>query len=253
MRLSEIAPGQKRNLQIQNFDSVWEKLVLPNCTDILDVYLSTGKIFYRGMMNMTRLIYRGSSRTDRRPRDSNQILSELFELSLKKLGMTALRSNSTFVVGNMESSEAFGQPYVIFPINGFAYTWTTQIDITLAEWIFLKNWANKDVTDLIDKLWVEKYHHAKNDWVFDLIPNNESLQTAMSKINKLLTESGHNKISPEDLVDLNAFKEYFNPRNDGLDEVIRIKTAREVMISRSYYAFNAGIYKSVIKDKLQEM
>lgn len=55
-----------------------------------------------------------------------QIIDNIFV----EAGCSALRSNSTFVTSNIMSSRNFGDAYIIFPINGFEYTWTNIEDIT---------------------------------------------------------------------------------------------------------------------------
>jgi hypothetical protein len=46
------------------------------------------------------------------------------EAKLKEAGFEALRSNSLFCTGDIRRAEDYGEPYVIFPKNGFKFTWS---------------------------------------------------------------------------------------------------------------------------------
>jgi hypothetical protein len=60
-------------------------------------------------------------------------VSAKIDARLKKQNFTALRSNSIFCTTNYGTASAYGDVvFVIFPINGFSYTWSPQIrDLTV--------------------------------------------------------------------------------------------------------------------------
>lgn len=109
MRIDEITPGVKRNLHRSiKFNEIWNRLIIPNCSEIIDIYKSSTRLLHRSTNTFQNRIFRGSSRNNRTPLDSYLSLSELFDLGLKRLGMTALRSNSIFVSNNRASTFQFG-------------------------------------------------------------------------------------------------------------------------------------------------
>ena len=260
MRLHEINPGEKRKLQKSKFESVWDKLIVPNCSEILSMYKLSNSLLYRGLKHDFGLIFRGSSRTNRRPLDSYLTLSELFEVGLKSIGMTALRSNSIFASNKPSIAGAFGDyVYIIFPIDGFEYTWFSDADITLGnQYPFLKGWANSDIIDTITQAWEsEEYlrdYYAPNFMrdpsVVDLTKN---LSSNINNINKLLGRHNIPPIQPIDLIDVEKFKIYYNPQKTGLLDMMKNSkySPKETMITGSYYAFD-NCYEKQITDKLFE-
>lgn len=125
MRISEIQPGQKRNVQINNptsFEHVWNKLIKPNCKEALRYCYRSGDLMFRGF-NGTQPIIRGRSFENRRPLSSDPVMTQEFDKRLAALGFKALRKNSIFVTSNSIMASDFGKPYIIFPIDGFDYTY----------------------------------------------------------------------------------------------------------------------------------
>ena len=260
MRISEIAPGEKRIVRTTKFDEVWNKLIVPNCSEILKIYISSDNLLYRGTKDVGH-IFRGSSRTNRFPRDSYLLLNELFDVGLRESGMPALRSNSLFVSNSSWVAEDFGNNlYIIFPLDGFEYTWTKHSDIILTNKLaFLETWANMDVVDIIDRAWKEdsdNYRHYQN-WLFDfeLINSAKSLDANLSNINELLIRNNYPPIKAIDLIDIAKFRNYIGPQNTNLLDIMYASKYEhhEVMIKGSYYAFDVNFYENKIKYRLSEM
>ena len=258
MRIYEIVQGQRRILQISSFDKVWDKLIVPNCKEILEMYATTNTLLYRGIAYNAGFMFRGSSRINRTPKDSHLFLSELFELGLKELGMTALRSNSLFAISKESFASHFGQYiYMIFPIDGFEYTWTSHADITLADRKeFVDYWANKKTIEMVNKAWLANDVNHKDilghEWIYDydILNPYRSVSTNVSTINELLIKHGYHPIKPIDLIDVDAINKNFKPRNTDLLEMLGSGNARETMIKGNYYAFG-DYYENQIKEKLQ--
>ena len=137
MRLSEIEPGQKRNIgpqiigyNVQKFDQLWDKAIAPNCSESISACKNGGRFMYRGFSSAQPVV-RGRSWNDREPVDSDYELSIRFDKMLKALGFKALRSNSIFVTSSLKTASYFGTSYIIFPVNGFNYTYTSFKDLSL--------------------------------------------------------------------------------------------------------------------------
>ena len=261
MRICEIDPGEKQNFFSSEFKSIWENQVVPNCKEIINTYSSTNSVLYRGVRSLTNGIFKGSSRIDRRPRDSKQGLSELFEIGLKHFGMTALRSNSIFTINNKNLSENFGSSYIIFPEDGFEYTYTSKLDITLSADSFIRTWANEELCETIGRAFLKVHgnDNPKKSFIssitkFDdnLFNNSNELAVNLSNFNDLLNRYGHASISAADLIDFDKFKNTFEPNNTGLNNLLISGDAREILIKGTYFAFDTFRHKDIIFQKLMK-
>ena len=79
-------------------------------------------------------MYKGVSQFERRPKDTDLTIHRNVVDAMINLGFTAHRGNSIFVTSNKHMARAFssvvlgGQVYIIFPIDGFDYSWSPQVD-----------------------------------------------------------------------------------------------------------------------------
>ena len=150
MRLSEIdpekiTPGSKQllipdidpdadlNKQEQEKAEYIAEYIKKHCSDILDLYRSNGRVFYRGSTSPSSDSYAfvSQSRQDRRPKDSARDTTIYFDNVLSSAGFTALRSNSIFVTSRISFAEKYGDVFMVFPFNGFTYTYTNRIDVVI--------------------------------------------------------------------------------------------------------------------------
>jgi hypothetical protein len=178
MRLLEFAEAKKPNKTVE--------FIKANCSDILKVYQKTNPIFlYRGIggdddQDDTPLkkIIRGNSPIDREPLSTDPRISELLDTTLTKAGFSAIRSNSIFCVGNEYTASNYGDVYVIFPVNGFTYSWcATAEDLTSDYELEYGFWGNyykshdpndlaegfvRDLVTLPPKSFVKKYQFISN-------------------------------------------------------------------------------------------
>ena len=113
------------------FDKIWNRLIKPNCKQILQANLLASRLLYRGF-NSNEPVIRGRSHDRRTPLDSSSVTTQEFDRRLAALGFKALRSNSVFCTGNVERAKEFGKPYIIFPIDGFDFTYCVdKYDVSL--------------------------------------------------------------------------------------------------------------------------
>jgi hypothetical protein len=150
MRLSEIdpekiTPGSKQlltpdidpdadlNKQEQEKAEYVAEYIKKHCSDILDLYRSNGSVFYRGTKSPSYDSYAfvSQSRQDRRPKDSGRNTTIYFDNVLSSAGFTALRSNSIFITSRIGQAESYGDVFVVFPFNGFTYTYTNRNDVII--------------------------------------------------------------------------------------------------------------------------
>lgn len=96
-----------------------------HCSQSMDIFKQSKHVMFRGMGNEKRDVIIGSPWTNRRPKDSSVEDQNMLDSYLEAAGFTALRRNSTFVSSNLSQAENYGSVYVIFPKNGFSYTWSS--------------------------------------------------------------------------------------------------------------------------------
>lgn len=93
------------------------------CSDILAVLKNHPNTFLlRGMSNKEP-VFQGVPRPDRKSLSTPQFISDMVDDWFNQYGFVANRSNSLFVTSNWSMAEMYGQVYMIFPVNGFDYTW----------------------------------------------------------------------------------------------------------------------------------
>ena len=122
----QIQQPTESNLTDPNALMVFLKL---HCSDIIDVYTQTQKVMYSGMKNVKPNVYIEKTPSNRIPRDApinNQIA---VDGKLKSAGFTALRNNSIFCSSKKTDAQHYTKanpsPHVIFPLNGFSFTYSS--------------------------------------------------------------------------------------------------------------------------------
>lgn len=97
------------------------------CKIILSMYNDTHRILYRGQGlrdDVNKEIFIGKPRMDRMPKDTFPAIHHALDKKLKAAGFLARRGNSLFVTSAEDRANSYGRKYVIFPLDGFKYTWT---------------------------------------------------------------------------------------------------------------------------------
>jgi hypothetical protein len=105
-----------------DFQGQWATIA-PEVQQALAIMNSNGCKLYRGISGDKPKSFVSSPREDRKPRDGIPFVQEIVDEWLKNHGFTALRSNSLFVTSDLGESRVYGKPYMIFPVDGFTYTW----------------------------------------------------------------------------------------------------------------------------------
>lgn len=141
MKINEfLLPGELENLSNGNSingSNVEKKRIFDfinmNCSEFLSMTAPsatslTSKFRYRsglfrGMLHTTDDAFVGSSKDRNSINQSAQKYQELCDLYLKLAGYKALRSNSVFCSTDYNRIKEFGNSYLIFPINGFKFTY----------------------------------------------------------------------------------------------------------------------------------
>lgn len=108
------------------------------CNTYIQSCKETNNFLYRGFRelnesNKNQYVFVGKSHDDRlqifseynNKKSYEQISQLICDINLKLMGFTALRSNSTFCNSNSIEVSIWGEPYVMFPVNGFTFSYST--------------------------------------------------------------------------------------------------------------------------------
>lgn len=103
-----------------------------NCSEIMKIYHEFNSSYgyaatfmYRGASSDKDAFF-GKPFDKRKAKDSNQLLSDYLNKLMAEQGFEARRDNSIFGTGDKLLAEEYANPgtYIIFPVNGFKFTWS---------------------------------------------------------------------------------------------------------------------------------
>lgn len=135
------------------------KFIKKNCSEFLKIATKANAFLYRGFggsfSDTHKRAFIGMPRENRKPKDSYQNLQDQLDEYLTEKGFTALRSNSLFVTGSKTATSTYGSMYVIFPLNGYKFTWSqVEDDLILNDsYNYDKPKWPKAIDALSDKIW----------------------------------------------------------------------------------------------------
>jgi len=194
-----------------------------DCSDILQIYNKTGRILFRGFDKLSGPIYYDvKPREDRHPLDTPINQQKYINDFLTDNGFIANRSNSFFCTADPNRAVMYGKPYIVFPKNGFDYTYGNTIDLYKEYNNSLRH--NKDIMDLLKSIqqdgfgnisqriaqYYDEYPQFK-DFLFNFL---SELKFANTHLNSALTSNYEVLIKGScHLIDIKVYlnnKEYFN-------------------------------------------
>jgi hypothetical protein len=158
--------------------------IIEECSDIVSIMRQTKKFLYRGVDGKPS-VFKSRPREARRPRDNAPELHHAINAWLREHGFYAVRANSLFVTSLFGMTDQYGKPYVIFPVNGFKYTWFQKGAGDL--FIDMQNMYGSSATQLkpgddpvemVDKL-MKKVHPTDQNIVVAMRKNNEIMLAGM--------------------------------------------------------------------------
>jgi hypothetical protein len=128
LKINELEAGQKQKFVPSNTDEnrMFQKF-LSDCSESIAAMKETSLFLYRGLTTPPHVIFLGRSRDQRDTRDTSSSIQTSIDEILQKGGLTALRSNSIFSTSVSSDAGFYGTPYMIFPKNGFSFTWSPKI------------------------------------------------------------------------------------------------------------------------------
>jgi len=159
-----------------NFNSIKEFIEI-NCSDILKFYKETGNMLYRGIKNNKPYLINNPVKY-RTPVDTPVNIQYIVDVKLEAAGFTALRSNSIFCFGNSYNPKFYGRVYMVFPFNGFSYTWSLKIKDLYDDYASVSMFSGKAIKDM------ENMSPKEVVDIFDFVSTN--LKTACNTPNEIL-------------------------------------------------------------------
>lgn len=109
------------------------KALAKHCKEIIKVYkelnrnnFAREKFLFRGIKSSDDAVY-GKPFEARKPKDSNRDLHDLVNGTINNLGFEANRENAMFVSGDRGQASNYGSLYIMFPMDGFKFTWSKTV------------------------------------------------------------------------------------------------------------------------------
>lgn len=193
MRLYEIEAGQKEPIEpdshVEKQLSTVVSLIEKNCKLALHSMMQASSFIYRGIKkteNIPPVVFMGQPRIDRKPKSSTEAFHDNVNLAFRMAKFKANRSNSIFVTSVIGDAAMYSisNLYMIFPIDGFAFTWSPKInDLYVNEYRLFGNseeahykrmdfFYNKPSPELIQEF-LEKSHYTNKDFGAAIKSGNE--------------------------------------------------------------------------------
>jgi hypothetical protein len=158
------------------------KFIEENCSTFLKYSKENKKFLYRGSKDDYKTYSLNRSRNNRKPIDSSLKAQRECDKSLLSQGFKALRGNSIFCSSDYNHASNYGNVRVIFPVNGFNFSWSKKHkDLVLYDEDFsyypLKKLLNKIgrklgyiigvyYSDEIPEKIIHILIDIKNDWIY---------------------------------------------------------------------------------------
>lgn len=103
-----------------------QPIIKKNCSEILNVYKKTKKIFYRGIpkYNIFKKIV---PKTNRKPLNTPIKLHKFIDSILFERFHWKPRSEGIFATSNYMVAAAYGNPYIFIPLNGYKFVYNKDV------------------------------------------------------------------------------------------------------------------------------
>lgn len=252
--------SENRVISITKPDDSTFKRIKSECSKIIGVYKNSKKFLYRGEQDaQTPQIFKAWIHKDRKPVEMPIDRHNDFNKTLSSLGFDSHRGNSIFTTGSKSIAKEWGRPCVIFPTDGYKFTW---FDNDSTEYIYNKIDHFYDViSEKIYKLHIKsgkeglinRLPEARKDAassVFNEIILEQLeliIKFAFDDQNKPLPYNDFRKIASE-----NFIENELNPVDTNLGQAV--STSREVLFSNcEYYGVPLGMsdYHNIISKILK--
>lgn len=223
--------------------------ITDECSDILELYHTLHRMLFRGVKTGAPPYFERTPREDRKNLHSNSILAGVFDDYLASKGFTALRRNSMFCTNSISHAESFGAVYVVFPKNGFTYTWTKRPDI-----VFNPTQVERNL-DMIKlnqaEMEAEKHPNENGErwrWIEGL-----PVSTNLKRL-KQFGIPGYENPNEATFLDVSKFMKFFSPKRTNIEAALsrdigpkQKDDGYEICIRGPYYAVSLDYSEAIEK------
>jgi hypothetical protein len=197
MKINEIEQNVKRSIPYEGIDRIIATLD-KECGESLQAIKAAGSFLYRGirvggtttsptwkpriLQGNSPTIFKASSRTNRKPVDTPNQIQNMIDGALEATGFKALRSNSIFCSGYKAAAMNYGIPYLIFPLDGFDFTWSKAYADLYSDII-----EDLESNEEHRELFFYRFEYDPGEWIFDIARyDNASLVTAIKSNHEIM-------------------------------------------------------------------
>lgn len=106
-------------------------IIQENCGEILNTYNQTHKVLWRGLHTSMPSIFVSNTPITRQPKGTPDELHKIINDKLIAAGFEATRDNSIFCYSEKLHVRRYGSPWIVFPFNGFEFTYSKYHDLTM--------------------------------------------------------------------------------------------------------------------------
>lgn len=145
------------NTNLSNFI----KEIKTKCSDIYNFYEKNKLYLFSGRKNQKEPFFKKGPVINRKPVDTPQNLSYIIDNAFMNNDFKAMRSNSVFCTGSVDVASSYGEVYIVYPKNGFDFTWSRYFDDL---YFFIEKIENNASKQIIEE-------NQKNSFIFRYLGN----------------------------------------------------------------------------------
>jgi hypothetical protein len=116
----ELSTEQRIAILKKNF-----KQLPKQCSEVIQACREGSSLIYRGMKTDNSVLLR-SIRNDRRPVEMDPGAAEMLVKAYTAAGIEANRQNSIFATAEIDTAGAWGNVFIVFPLNGYKFSYFTE-------------------------------------------------------------------------------------------------------------------------------
>jgi len=197
MKINEISKKIKIGMHPSNEpEDKIVQFIKKNCSQIVKVYENSHSNFLFSGKESYSDVFFGKPINNRAPLGTDRKINNKLNSVLRQVGFKARRDNSIFTTSMEVTAQEYGKVYIIFPLNGFDYSWcalaedlTMEFDIGEKKYSVSRenNEFYNDLITLLPQEFVQKYH----------FKNNEGFEYALTNGFEILIHGSYVAISEE--------------------------------------------------------
>lgn len=186
-----------------------------NCSYIWDLYQRYESYIYHGNKKVKNAFSRHTSPVSRKPVDTPKEIQFVIDQYLKEEhGFKALRSNSVFGSNDPGQAKNYGDLFVMFPVDGFNFTWYREaFDFTA---IWKEMYSGTEEENLIAEYYEDLDNEEYKGYAFEI---------------------------------LDEVSAVIRPDDSNLDDFLETEEEREILINGEFYLLDEQLFKEIFNQE----